>query len=33
MKSIDELDGLRTATQAEGPPAYAYDREKEQKKV
>ena len=33
MKSIDELDGLRTAMQAEGPPAYAYGREKEQKKV
>ena len=33
MKSIDELDGLRTAMQAEGPLAYAYGREKEQKKV
>lgn len=33
MKSIDGLDGLRSAMEAEGNPMYTYDREKEQKKI
>lgn len=33
MKSIDGLDGLRSAMEAEGNPVYTYDREKEQKKI